>query len=532
MGIDETQPSLTKNAVGTFLIWCGAVTVLSSLTIGMYNFGPTRLTIGPLVVGVAGVVIGLFLSIDRLTQRMSQRRGQYLGLTAAYSAVVIAIAGGTQYLIATNPIAIDLTAQSVHTLSEQSDKVLAQLESPVRITAFIEKSDPVYGLFERYQAIYQRASTKVEFRAFSPTHDVEEVRRYEMNKDRPPFVAEAYWDDPEKKKVALFRVDMKARNHEEVITNAISSASLRRRDLIVMLTGHGEADPKDEGVKGYSEAALDLANEGYDVIPLNLVVARKLPDDARAVIIPGLKSPLLDPERRELERYMKNGGSLFLMVEPGADHQLDGLLGGFGVQLNNDVVLDLSQWGRMYGERTAIAVDFGEHPITQKFKNTMTIFPESRSVSVNTGTQATVTELMKTGEVAWGETDFEGLAQGEAEWDAGEARGPVTLAVAAIAPLNPGDDKSVSRLVITGDGDFAANEMRKRGGANRDFFLNSVAWLASADERIAVRPRTRGGNLITLTPAQREGIAFFALDLLPTLLLALGLGIYFARRSR
>ena len=82
-----------------------------------------------------------------------------------------------------------------------------------------------------------------------------------------------------------------------------------------------------------------------------------------------------------------------------------------------------------------------------------------------------------------------------------------------------------------GDSSFATNE-HHRIGANRNLMLNMTGWLTADDSKIAIRPKSRGANLIVLTPTQRDGIAFFVLYVLPVALLSLGLGIWLVRRQR
>jgi len=82
-----------------------------------------------------------------------------------------------------------------------------------------------------------------------------------------------------------------------------------------------------------------------------------------------------------------------------------------------------------------------------------------------------------------------------------------------------------TRIVVISDGTFVANgALAARGNANRDFFLNSVAWLAGLDTLNAVRTP---GNVVA-TGLDRDGwlrfgnwtgaliLAFAVLLLLPT----------------
>jgi ABC-type uncharacterized transport system involved in gliding motility auxiliary subunit len=532
MSDDRMKQSGSRSAaIGTFLGMSGLVVLLTSSTLGLYFFGTASwLTLGPIGVSLVFLAAWLVLSFQRLTERLSQRQAQYFGLTAGYTVALTVLISGGNWFLAKKPITFDLSAAGVHSLSEQTTKVLKNLSEPVRVTAFLEKSDPAVGVFESVAQRYRTETDKVEMRVLSPSFAIEEVRRFKVTADGPSIIAETKWDDPINRKEARFRIDMRALNHEETFTNAIINASLKSRPKILVTTGHGEADVSDPSTIGLRETSIDLANEGFDVIPFNYTRVGAIPDDVAALVVAGPRTPFLEPEVEAIRAWLEKGGRLALFLEPQVQSGLESLVGAYGVQVNNDIVIDVSPFGRIYGDKTAIASDYGPHPIVEKFMNVMTIFPEARSVSVNPVANVDAIVLARTSEKAWGETDFVGLSQSNAQWDSGEVRGPVNVAVACERPEDEGATIR-SRVVVVGDSTFATNENRRLGG-NRNLVLNIIGWLIEDEDKIAIRPRTRGANLIVLTPSQREGISFFVLYVLPVSLLALGLGIWLVRRQR
>jgi ABC-type uncharacterized transport system involved in gliding motility auxiliary subunit len=543
MGVNSRGKELSKKqktlrAIGSFMGVSGLVVFLSSSTLGLYSFGyKSWLTLGPVSFGLICIAVWFVLSYDKLTERLSHRAAQYIGLTAGYTVALTLMVVAGNYLIGEKDWRWDMTEAGVYSLSEQTETLLSSLGTNVRVTGFFEKSNPVFGVYEGYAQRYQKESDKISFRTFHPSYHVEEVRRYKITGESPPIIVETFWEDPVKKREYRFGISLKDLHHEELITNAIIQVAQKKRLKVYVIGGHGELDPMDSGAKGLQETMTDLRNEGYQPVPLSLVSVHQIPDDTDVLLIPGPTQSLLKPEVSAIRAYLAGGGRLCLMVEPEADHGLDSLLGEFGIQTNQDIIIDISPYGGVYGDRTAVAVEYSAHPIVSQFKNTISIFPKARTLSLNPGTGANATWLLKSGEQTWGETDFEGLAQGNAEWDAGEARGPVTLGVAASKPIqntNPAEDDkraSESRILVFGDSDFISNQYRKIG-ANRNLFLNGIAWLSENSERIAIRPKSRGGNGLVLSPKQREGIAFFILYLLPVSLLCLGLGIWLVRRQR
>jgi ABC-type uncharacterized transport system involved in gliding motility auxiliary subunit len=125
--------------------------------------------------------------------------------------------------------------------------------------------------------------------------------------------------------------------------------------------------------------------------------------------------------------------------------------------------------------------------------------------------------------------------------DAGDSQGPVSLAVAVSAPASEGTpppsdkpadpppSKPETRIVVVGDSDFAANAFLGTAG-NRDLFLNMVNWLAQQENLIAVRPRDPQDRRITVSANQDRLIFWFAVLIMPGLILFAGVNAWWRRR--
>lgn len=519
-------------ALGTFLGACGSVVFGTSVVFSLvFPDASSWLTLGPISVSLLAMAGWLALSYKKLTESLSQRSGVYVAISLGSALAVLAVLVGVNVALVNNPVSWDVSARGVHSLSEQTRKVLAKLDAPVRVVDFYKLGTPEALKLDALLESYQRESDHIVHERYSPTRDLKEVEAYGATADGPKVFVVMNWEDNKKATIARFSIDMTQVNHEQELTNAIMKVAQSDRPRIYMLTGHGEATSTGDSDVDYKQSVDDLVNEGYEVAPLNLVERRRIPDDAAAVIVAGPRLTLLPPEVAELSRYLAEGGPLAVFLEPGQSHGLGVLLGSYGVQVNDDLVIDLSPFGTMFGggPDTATSTEFADHPITAKLAGSTIVMPRSRSLSINPGAQATPVALVKTGLRAWGETD-EVAGDTEVGWNEGEVKGPVTLAVVAEA-FDQEKQEAGARLVVTGDASFASNKFRGLA-ANRNLFLNVVGWMTAQDDKVAIRPRTRGANQIVLSPGQREGIAFFVLYLLPVLLLSVGLGIWLVRKQR
>ena len=100
----------------------------------------------------------------------------------------------------------------------------------------------------------------------------------------------------------------------------------------------------------------------------------------------------------------------------------------------------------------------------------------------------------------------------------------------------PGDDTwcdepFVEGVVLVGDSDFAANEFVNLSG-NRDFFLNTLSWLAEEENLIAVRPKESRSAPVFLTAAQNQVVFLVPVVLIPLSLIVAGVVVVARRRGR
>ena len=88
-----------------------------------------------------------------------------------------------------------------------------------------------------------------------------------------------------------------------------------------------------------------------------------------------------------------------------------------------------------------------------------------------------------------------------------------------------------TRLLVLGDSDVATNQ-HLTIQSNTDFLMNGLNFLLEDEALLTIRPKNRQSGLLTLTQKDFGRIQFFSLDVLPVLLIALGLGIVTLRRQR
>ena len=337
---------------------------------------------------------------------------------------------------------------------------------------------------------------------------------------------------------------------EQDITNALIKLENPQQKKVYFTQGHGEHDSAGSDRAGYTSIAAAIGRDNFTVEKLVLVQQKTTPADATVIVIAGPKTDFLEPEIAALKAFLAKGGKLLVMLDPpelnGPDlTNLRAMLKDWSIEFGNDVVVDASGMGQMFGGDASVpvAASYPAHPITDNFR-VMTAFPLSRSVKASEGgaNGKTPQMLVETSAQSWAETDLKSLASGKVEFNAdqGDKQGPVARRRRVVAGRRSPAARRRQResrraearergLSSFGDSDFAANNAIGIQG-NQDFFLNALNWLAQQENQIAIRPKEPQDRRITLTATQQQRIWLLSIFVIPGLVLGAGAYTWWRRR--
>ena len=495
--------------------------------------------------GLAAVIIYMAGQWREVAQFYKGRQARYGTVSLVGIVVFLGVLVAANYLSVRRNKRWDFTANQVYSLSEQTIKVLQNLDAPVAFTVFDQQVN--FDCFRDRLEEFKYHSTKV-------------TTEY-VDADRQPTRARA----AKVEAYGTILVEYKGRTervtstNEQDLTNALIKAVTGQQRKVYFTQGHGEKDTAATDRVGYSGITQSLSSDNFGVATLLLAQQRTVPADATVVIVAGPKTDFLQPEIDGLKEYLARGGKVLVLFDPaeknGPPEQplLSGLLHDWGIETGNNVVLDASGIGQMLGTDASVpvAAKYPSHPITERFQ-LMTAYPLARSISpVEGGVNGhTAQPLVETSPQSWAETDLASLATGGRvafNADKGDKQGPITLGAAVSAPASapatpppapadggkpaetPADQKSETRIVALGDSDFAANSFLGIQG-NKDFFLNSVNWLAQQESLIAIRPHEPEDRRLTLTADQQQRIMLLSIFIIPGLVFASGFYSWWKRR--
>lgn len=466
---------------------------------------------------VAGIAVGFRGIVGFFSRRSSQLGTNAVILTIAVIAIlVVANYFGSQY-----HKSFDLTADQLYTLSPQTQKIVRNLKEDVNIVRFAKTpNEQLDGLLNEYRDL----SHRIKFQEVDPDQKPALARQYGATQMGEVDIASG-------PRTQHLEQPADGGFTEQAITGAILKVTSNQVKTVCFVTGHGEKSPSDTGPHGYSEADAGLKRENYETKTINLVQSNGVPDDCSAVVVAGPSQAYFPQETSMVTKYLDNGGKELIELDPVTETKqqesnLAGLLQSWNINLGDNVVIDASGMGRLFGAGPEIplVVDYGDSPITKSLQRTMTFFPLARTVSIADPSKLDpqAVELLKTSPRSFTTPKLASEVTYDPKTD---SMGPLSLGVAASKKVG---DKT-ARLVAFGNSNFASNEAFGQS-SNGDLFLNSVDWLTADQNLISIRPKSATNRSVNLTESDQKALSWADIFALPGAVLIVGIAIWWKRR--
>ncbi len=511
--------SIAVKKLGQYLLfWLGPFLLVAGCSAALVSGRWEPVSLGLLISGIVLIVVWLWFQAYRT--RWWERRSTQASTNAFVATLsVLVILALLNFLGTRYAMRVDLTENHLFTLAPESRHLLQQLQQPTK--AFVFDRNPNPQDKELLQN-YQRQGAKFSFDYVDPQAQPGLAKKFGV-KDFGAVYLEA---NQEQKFVQV--VNDTQRLSEVKLTTAIEQIQTVRVNNVYFLQSHGELALSPQG--GNSTALNSLKDKNFITESLNLT-QQPIPQDATVVVVNGPKQGLFDREVKALNDYLIQGGSLLLMIDPNTNPNLDNLLKGWGVKLDDSFVVDVSGQAMGFGPAVALVSQYGNHPITKDFGNRYSFYPLARPIQLTPalGVQATPLLLTNPYPQSWSHN----ILNQDLKFDPKRDRpGPLILgaALSRQAEAKAGKKPSESRLVVLGNSDFATDG-RFEQQLNGDVFLNSISWLSQQDnELLSIRPKQEKNRRINLTKIQASLLTWMSLVLFPALGLAIALLLWWTRR--
>ena len=545
------------------------------------------------------IVLGLYLATASLAaRRLATGRRVWRSLPALALVVVLVV---VQILAREVPLRVDLTPDQRYSLAPQTVQILDALggaagtapavapgdvpdpapervlpvadagtRDEVMVYAFYQSIDPARKAIEIMLRSCADRSDHFGYQILDPQRELEMVQRFDVTLSRTVVVSAG------DNHTVLLQPD------ESALINAVYRLTTGTRPVVYHLSGHGEHLLDSKERPGYSSYAKLLQAQGYDLRRLTLADRGEVPTDADLLVMAG---PRLAPEPHEfaaIDSFLRRGGSLLALLDPGTPPAIVDWVRRFNVRLGEDVIISADQLNQEFGVsiRTLIVADgYGSHEITRGLTGVATVFPLVQSMSrveeEVPGVSGSI--FLFSSPLSWSEQDPMTRFSGRPQFDKGvDFQGPLPFGVAlrvtragvdrpqAAVPRRPAtpadagqeqaaavadpdadqpedfgdplptsvfDGGSAARLVILGNSEFATNANLQRYG-NRDLLLNLVGWLARESTLINLRGRDLRSQPVVLTTSQQKMLGWSSVLVWPLLVGGASVGFILVRRRK
>jgi len=454
---------------------------------------------------------------DRLTSRTGQQvlTGANFAL---YGLIVIALIVLVNWFVNNHDHRWDMTPNKKYSLSDQTHKLLKDLNRDVNIYAFDRERN--FGERRDVLGMYASASNRVKVKYVDPDRQPALAKEYAVRSYGTIVVA------------AGDRHMESQGDTEEGITNALVRV-LKGQRSACFITTHGERNLEGTDRDGFDRFKTHLSNENYQTQTLPFLQKMEIPKDCTMVVIAGPQNDYLPPEIDVINKYLQGGGRVLAMLDAGVElPNLTKMLSDWGVTARNDLVIDENPVAQIFGTEPymPLIVKYGTNAIVQPLNGRATLFPISRSFEVGKNTKTGVSDdsLCDTSADSYDVLDWTPKIK-EIQFHPGkDIKGPLSVAVAGTMS-GEGEKKVEGRFVALGTSLVAANSFLNFQ-SNRDFIMNSINWLSADEDLISIRATPPESQHLNMNAQQMGRLLYLGVFGIPIVIVLAGFLVWWQRR--
>lgn len=253
------------------------------------------------------------------------------------------------------------------------------------------------------------------------------------------------------------------------------------------------------------------------------------------LVVAGPRVDYLPGEVDMILRYIRSGGNLLWLQDPGPLFGLEAVAEELGIAFYEGAVIDYA--GQLIGinDPTIALVTnslYPPHPVTEQFEFT-TLFPLTGAIDTLESEEWQAKPIMTTGDHTWVETQ---KLEGAVDYNEGEDTiGPLTIGMSLEREVEQEDNgelvRQQQRIVVVADGDFLSNTYLTNSG-NNELGTRIVNWLSSDDDFIVIPPKVATDTQLNMSPTLLGTIGVLFLFVLPIGLIVTGITIGLRRKKQ
>ncbi len=433
---------------------------------------------------------------------------------------------------------IDTTKSDIYSLSDYSKQIVKNINEKVTVYLVATKGNEdktLSTLLDRYAGLND--NIKVEFRDPELSRIAEQYGDKDLSDNSLIFVS-----DKRSKTVdysSLYEYSEEAQQNyyyygeqvqadifdgENEITSALSYVTTDILPKVYSLTGHGETKLNDS-VLTY------VGNENIEVLDLDLMKAREVPDDCECLIVTDPTKDFSGDEKEAILKYLSGGGNMLVMTNAKETNapNFAAVLENYGVQKQKGIIIEEDQ-NAYYLYFNYLMPNIQNHEITGPITEAgyRVLMPMSHGIEETASHRGTleITSLVTTSKDSYSKVNPTEENYQKAE---GDPEGPFNVGCA----ISETHGEVETRIVWFSTTYFLDDSLLAYTG-NLNLFLNSLKWMCKLEKNISVIESKSLGGTDKLEITSGEGMLWNILfvGVLPVASVITGLAIWIRRKKR
>lgn len=242
---------------------------------------------------------------------------------------------------------IDVSRNKVYEISDTSRQLLKGLDKEVSITVIAE-SDSMNEMLSNFLERYVAISDKVTMETIDPVAHPSALTEYDTESDTVIVSCEETgletqipFSDILIESMSYYYTgssSLSSFDGEGQLTSAVNQVTGGESRKVYCLTDHGETDLS-------STMTSLMSKSGISVEYYSLIMKNKIPDDCDMILINGLSSDISDDEASLLDKYIKGGGNVVILLgqdSPESGNVID-LMKKYGIKQQKGYVADMER---------------------------------------------------------------------------------------------------------------------------------------------------------------------------------------------
>lgn len=463
----------------------------------------------------------------------NDKRFRYGTFSSAMILIVIAVLILFNLIIQKADIRIDLTPESIYSISDKTKELVSTVENDITIYN-LAKTGSEDTTIKELLTQYEATSSKITIQEKDPYIYPQFTKKYSENGEEISanslivesgsrfkiIPAENLYDYSYDYMTGGYSKE--SITAESEITNAIQYVSLSKIPKIYYVTGHSEAQ-----IPSMLKTQIEKSN--YEISELNITKDGGIPEDCSILMI---TTPIVDyssDEAKQIEEYLAEDGRCAVFLDFGQNFpNIENVFKNYGVSLGTELIVE-GNASNYYNNPLYIMPLETSHEITQNITSDgyPIIIPGSQAIQTEDLKKSSITiePLLTTSSSAYSKSNENSQSINKESTD---KTGPFNIAT-AITDSYYTDTTHTTKIVVCGSSLFLRDEAIVAG--NLSFALNSFNWLNDGESNIYIAPKTLLTDSVIIDQSVARNITIFTCGIIPAAIFAIGIAVWLHRRN-